>query len=463
MENSKDNFTRREFLIKNSVAGAGLALAGGFSVPDVFAGKAVDASTPAILGGTPVRSKAWQKWPIWIPEKDEKRVLEVLRSGVWSRAAVVTEFEEKWAQAMGAKRCLAVVNGTNALVCAVANLDIGAGDEVIVPPYTFIATVQAVLQNGAMPVFVDTDPETFNIDVEKIEQKITPRTRAILPVHIAGLPAEMDRIMQIAKKHNLLVIEDACQAWLAEFNHKKVGTIGNAGCYSFQNSKNLTMGEGGAIVSDDEEFMDRCNSYHSYGNPYGTVVGAVGAGTIRQGTKLRLTEYQAAIGLAQMTRLEEQSVVRSENAAHLQSLMKQIPGIQPYKLYKNVTRAAFHLFPFRYNKDEFKGLPRAEFLKALHAEGIPCSSGYTPLNTMPYLENTFKTKNFRKMYSPEMLDIRKYNAANQCPENDRLCNEQAAWFTQNMLLGDKSDMQDIADAIVKIQKSADKIKRQAKG
>lgn len=462
MEN-KNDYTRREFLKVNSLAGAGLALGLGLSGSSALASHSLNTTQPAVLGGAPVRSKAWQKWPIWNPETDEKRVLEVLRSGVWSRAKVVEEFEQKWADLMGAKRCLAVVNGTNALVCAIANLDIGAGDEVIVSPYTFIATVQAILQNGAIPVFVDTDPETFLIDARKIEAKITPRTRAILPVHIAGLPADMDHIMQIARKHNLLVVEDACQAWLAEYKNRKVGTIGNAGCYSFQNSKNLPMGEGGAIVSDDDEFMDRCNSYHSYGNPYGTVAGTVGAGTVRQGNKLRLTEYQAAIGLAQMARLEEQSTVRSRNANYLHALMQNIEGIHPYKLHKNVTRAAFHLFPFRFKKEGFKGMSRAQFVKALQAEGVPCSTGYTPLNTMPYLENTFKTKNFRKMYPAEMLDIRKYNENNRCPENDRLCNEEALWFTQNMLLGEQSDMDDIANAIIKIQKNADKIKQQVKG
>jgi perosamine synthetase len=396
---TRKEFSRRDFLKKNSLAAAGLSFGLGTSTSPLFAAGLHRADTPAILGGQPLRTKPWQKWPIWNSQTDEKRVLEVLRSGVWSRAAVVTEFEEKWAKAMGAKRCLAVVNGTNALVCAIANLDIGAGDEVIVPPYTFIATVQAVLQNGAMPVFVDTDPETFNIDASKIEAKITPRTRAILPVHIAGLPADMDSIMQIAKKHNLLVVEDACQAWLAEVNHKKVGTIGNAGCYSFQNSKNLAMGEGGAIVSDDEEFMDRCSSYHSYGNPYGTVTGDVGAGTVRQGTKLRLTEYQAAIGLAQMERLEQQSVIRSANADYLRSLMQQISGIHAHKLYKNVTRAAYHLFPFRYKKDEFKGLTREEFLKAMRAEGIPCSSGYTPLNSMPYFGKHVQDQKLQKNVS----------------------------------------------------------------
>jgi perosamine synthetase len=446
-------FSRREFLKKNSTAGVGLSVALGMAP----AAAAVSSDKPALLGGTPVYSGSWPQWPMWNRETDEKMVLEVLRSGVWSRAQVVTDFEAAWARAMDAKRCLAVVNGTNALICALANFDIGAGDEVIVPPYTFIATIQSVLQNGAMPVFVDTDPETFQIDARKIEEKITPRTRAILPVHLAGLPADMDRIMAIAKKHNLLVIEDACQAWLAEVNGKKVGTIGNAGCYSFQNSKNIAIGEGGAIVSDDDEFMDRCFSYHSYGNPYGTVTGDVHAATIRQGSKLRLTEYQAAIGLTQLTRLEAQTVRRIQNANHLRSLMGEIPGILPYKLYDQVTRAAYHLFPFRYKKEEFKGLTRDAFMQALRAEGVPCSSGYTPLNTMPFLENTFKTKNFRKMYSPEALNAKKYYAANQCPANDQLCSE-AVWFTQNLLLAERTDMERIAGAIVKIRKHAETLK-----
>ena len=463
METKKNDFTRREFLKRNTLAGAGIALGTGLSGVSVFAGNVTSSKTPAILGGQPVRTKDWQKWPIWNPETDEKLVLEVLRSGVWSRAKVVQEFEEKWAATIGSKRCLSTVNGTNALICAVANLDIGAGDEVIVPPYTFIATIQAVLMNGAIPVFVDTDPETFQIDVNKIEEKITPRTRAILPVHIAGLPADIDRIMAIAKKHNLLVIEDACQAWLAEVNNKKVGTFGNAGCFSFQNSKNIPMGEGGAIVSDDDAFMDKCFSYHNFGNPYGTVVGEVGTGTIRLGTKLRLTEYQAAIGLAQLKRLEKQTDTRSENASYLTSLMKQIPGITPHRLYKNVTRAAYHLFPFRYKKEAFEGLSRDGFIEAMQAEGVPCSSGYTPLNRMPFIGNTFKTKNFQKMYPKEMLDARKYYAENQCPENDRLCNEQAVWFTQNMLLGQSSDMNDIANAIEKIRKNAGKIRQKAEG
>ena len=454
---SKKSYSRREFIKRNSLTGMGVLLASSAGA-SLYAFSSHSADVPALLGGTPVHTGGWSRWPIWNPSTDEERLIRTIRSGVWSRASVVNEFEQKWAQMTGAKRCLSVVNGTSALIAAIAQADIGGGDEVIVPPYTFIATVQAVLMNGAMPVFADVDPETFQLNPKNIEKKITPRTRAILPVHILGLPADMVSIMAIAQKHNLVVIEDACQALLAEINRKQVGTFGLAGCYSFQNSKNMAIGEGGAIVSDDDEFMDSCFSFHNYGNPFGSAVGAVGSGTAILGTKMRLTEYQAAIGLAQIARLDDETTKRNENAAYLKSKIEKIPGIVPYKLYDNVTRAAFHLFPFRYQKDNFKGLSRAVFLKALQAEGVPCSSGYAPLNKMPYLAHAFQTKNFRKMYPQEFLDINTYNRQNECPENDRLCNEEAVWFEQNMLLAEKQDMDNIANAIEKIYKNADKLK-----
>ncbi len=458
---STKSFSRREFIKKNSLTGIGVILSAS-AVSPLLAFNSGNADVPAILGGTPIRTADWPKWPIWNPATDESRVLEVLRSGVWSRAKTVTEFEKKWAEIIGVKRCLAVVNGTNALIIALTQLGIGGGDEVIIPPYTFIATAAAVLMTGAMPVFADVDPETFQIDPKNIEKKITSRTRAIMPVHILGLPADMPAIMQIAKKHNLVVLEDACQAWLAEINHKKVGTFGNAGCFSFQNSKNIAMGEGGAVVSNDDDFMDRCYSFHNFGHPYGSMPGSVTSGSVMLGTKLRLTEYQAAIGLAELARLEGETKTRNENAAYLRSKIEKIPGILPYKLYDHVTQAAFHLFPFRYKKDQFKGLSRESFLKALNAEGVPCSSGYATLNNMPYLGHAFQTKNFQKMYPKEMLDINRYLEDNKCPQNDRLCNEEAVWLTQSMLLGKRSDMDDIANAIAKVQKNADKLIKSGK-
>jgi perosamine synthetase len=452
----KKEYSRRRFLKNSTLTSLGVGLTAGLT-PTVFAGTTKDAGTAAILGGQPVRSSKWPDWPMWDPETDEARVVKVLRSGIWSRGAVVAEFEEKWAKTIGTKRCLAVTNGTNALITALRSLNVGAGDEVIVPPYTFIATIDAILMCGAMPVFVDTDPATSQIDADKIEEKITSRTTTILPVHILGLPADMRKIMTIAHNKNLMVVEDACQAWLAEIDHKKVGTFGDAGCFSFQNSKHIPIGEGGAIVSDNDEFMDRCFSFHNFGRPHGKVVGTVAGEYVILGTKCRITEYQAAIGLAQLKRLEEQTKIREENAKYLKAQIQDIPGILPYELSENATRAVFHIFPFRYKKEAFQNLSRQKFLKALEAEGIPCSGGYSPLNNMPYLKDAFQSKIFQKVYPEEMLDFDGYVERNQCPQNDQLCKE-AVWFGQNMLLGSKSDMNDIAMAIEKVHNNADKIK-----
>jgi dTDP-4-amino-4,6-dideoxygalactose transaminase len=450
---------RRSFIKKGIIGGTSVLVVSKSNGADMWAKPVGSNTKPAILGGPKAHEGTWPRWPEWNSETDEKRLLGVMRSGVWSRSRTVDEFEKKWAETVGAKRCLSVVNGTNALNASLAQLEVGWGDEVLVTPYTFIASVSCILFNGAIPVFVDVDPETFQMDPGKIEEKITPYTRAIIPVHILGLPCDMERIMAIARKHNLLVVEDACQAWLAEVNHQKVGTFGEAGCFSFQNSKNLSIGEGGAIVSDDEEFIDRCHSFHNYGNAYGTVAGQIGAGTVMIGTKLRLTEYQAAIGLAQLERLEGETGTRNVNAGYLREQIGGLPGIEPYRLYDNVTRAAFHLFPFRYRGEALKGLSRGSFLKALSAEGVPCSGGYSELNKMPFLKNAFESKYFRKFYPAERLDYDRYAAENRCPLNEKLCNEEAVWLPQNVLLGSKNDRNHIAHAIEKVVTHAEAIKK----
>jgi dTDP-4-amino-4,6-dideoxygalactose transaminase len=449
------NTNRRNF-IKNASL---LSLHAGIISKSTFTSISKNTNKPFILGGEKTINPAqWIKWPIWEPEKDEKLLLDVMRSGIWSRSKTVIQFEQAWAQLIGSKRCMTVVNGTNALIIALHQSKINAGDEVIVTPYTFIATIQSILANGAIPIFVDVDPTTFQMDPSKIEAKITRRTKAIMPVHILGLPSDMIRIMDIAKKHKLDVIEDTCQAPLAEINHQKVGTFGKAGCYSFQNSKNIAIGEGGAIISDDDAFMDACYSYHNLGLPYGIATGSVTAGSQMQANKLRFSEYQAAIGLAQLTRLEAQTETRNQNAAYLTSLLKTIPGIHVLRLYPEVTKAAYHLYPFRYDQAAFKGLTRAQFLKALDAEGVPCMGGYTALNTQPFLKHTFESVNYQKMYTSKELNYAAYMEQNQCPLNDQLCNE-AVWFTQNMLLGSKNEMELIFQAIQRIHTHADEIKK----
>ena len=353
---------------------------------------------------------------------------------------------------MGAKRCLATASGTTALMVALHVLGVDAGDEVIVSPYTFIATYNVVLLAKALPVFVDTDPETFQINPDKIEERITKNTRAILPVHILGLPANMDRINAIAKKHNLVVIEDACQAWLAEWRGKKIGTLGDLGCFSFQNSKHLPAGEGGAVVGNDEEIMDRCQSFHNCGRPYGSVKKT--SGYPIRGSNSRMQEFQAVILMSQMKRLEKDTARRNENAHYLTSRIKDIPGILPHKLYEGVTRAAYHLYPFRYKKEHFNNIPRSKFLSALSAEGIPCSGGYGPQYKDGLIEEALNSVGYKRLYSRERL--KRYRRENHYPDNDQLCKE-AVWFSQTLLLGTKRDMDDIADAILKIYENRDKL------
>lgn len=451
---------RRNFITK-TISGASLLAVSGFN-NYAWGQPSPDSKLPAILGGAKSHHDVWPAWPVWKSPAYDDSVLKVLRSGVWSRAKVTAEFEQKWAELIGTKRCLSVVNGTNALIASVAQFNIGPGDEVIVPPYTFIATIQAVLMNGAIPVFVDIDPKTFQIDPAKIEAKITPKTKAIIPVHILGIPADITRIMSIAKKHNLIVIEDACQAHLAEVNGKRVGSIGHAGCFSFQTSKNMPIGEGGAITSDDDAFMDLCFSYHNLGLPYGTQVGSVSGGGQRIGSKIRFTEYQAAIGLVQMTNLEKESNTRWENAKYLSEKIKNIPGVSPSTLYPETTKAAYHLYPLLYDKDLFKGMSRSLFMESLRAEGIPCSSGYVPLHTQPFIKAAFESKLYQKAYDKRDLDYQNFIEKNQCPMNDRICNEEAIWLSQNLLLENKTSMDNIANAIEKIHDSADKINQKMK-
>ncbi len=426
-------FTRRQFVAATSLGS--LAAAAGQAVPARAKAGQVAAKL-AIKGGTPVRTTGFPRWNIWDQQRDEQQVLSVLRSGVWSRSKVVAEFEKKWAETLGAKRCLGTTHGTTALITALDALDIGVGDEVLVGPYTFVASVSVILLAGALPIMVDTDRETFLVDPEKMEEKITPNTKAILPVHIYGLPVDMDRINAIARKHNLLVLEDACQAWLAEYRGKKCGTLGDLGCFSFQNSKHLTCGEGGAVTGNDDKLMDRAVSYHNFGSggPY-------------LGSKCRMTEFQASILLTQMQRLEEETQRRWENGRYLTSKLQGIPGIATHKLVDGVTRAAYHAYPLRYNAEAFGGVPREGFMRALRAEGIPCHGGYGPLNKAPFIENTLSSRNFQRMYSKEQLDHCREQI--ECPENDILCSEVVR-FSQNLLLADKEDMDDIANAITKV-------------
>ncbi len=426
-------------------SGAASASRGG-SAPTVFA---AGADKPALLGGAPVRATPFPSWPV-IDGREEKGLLDVLHSGKWFRldGNTVDRFEEAYARLTGARQCIATANGTSALYASLAGLGVSPGDEVILPPYTFIATLNVVFLHYALPVFVDSDPETFQMDARKLEAAITDRTTVVMPVHLGGNACDLDSILETAGRRRLPVLEDACQAHLAEWRGRKLGTLGAAGCFSFQASKNLNSGEGGAILTSDDALYDRCWAFHDNcrarrGRPAPPLGG--------RGANLRLTEFQAGLLLAQMTRVEAQSKVREGNARYLSQHLREIPGILPARMYDGCTRNAYHLYMFRYQPEPFAGLARARFLEALEAEGVPCSSGYTPMNREKYVTATLASRAYQRIYPKEVLEG--WAERNQCPANDRLCKE-AVWLTQTMLLGPRQDMDDIVAAVRKIHSSA---------
>jgi len=407
----------------------------------------------AISGGIKVHQGSWPEWPVW-DKSAEEGISTMLRTGRWFRGSGehVVEFEKAYAELMGIKRCLATASGTTALIIALKALGVDAGDEVIVSPFTFIASYNVIFMNKALPVFADTNPETFLIDPSTIEARITDRTTAILPVHIYGLPADMDSINAIARKHNLKVIEDACQAWLAEYKDKKAGTLGDAGCFSFQNSKNLPAGEGGAIISDDEILMDKCYSIHNCGRAFGSVKRT--SDYPISGTNFRMQQFQALILMSQMKRIKTDADVRLANAKYLDTELSKIPGIRPYKLARGATRSAYHLYPFRYIKEEFNNAPKERFIRALNAEGIPCSSGYGKQNKDGLIEEMLNSRGFKRLFSESRL--KQWREQNILPQNDLLC-DQAVTFYQSILLGSRADMEDIVKAITKIRQNRDSL------
>jgi dTDP-4-amino-4,6-dideoxygalactose transaminase len=302
----------------------------------------------------------------------------------------------------------------------------------------------------AMPVFVDSDRETFQMDPAKLEAAITDCTAAIIPVHIGGSPADLDDILAIAKKRNVPVIEDACQAVLGQWRNRGLGSWGTSGCFSFQLSKNVSSGEGGAILTNDEAMANNCHAFH---NCCRKRAGAGPKLNYRGGrsTNVRMTELQAALLLAQMESAEQRAKTRNENGAYLTSILREIPGILPARLYEGCTRSAYHLYMFRYQPKQFANLPRRKFIKALIAEGIPCATGYGPLNKEEFIRDALQSRPYVRVYGKAAIED--WAQRNHCPENDLLC-EEAVWFMQNMLLGPRSDMDEIAEAIRRIQAHA---------
>jgi dTDP-4-amino-4,6-dideoxygalactose transaminase len=425
----------------------------------------------AINGGVPVRQKSFPTWPEVSPD-DEAAVLEVVRSGRWWMYAYssdelagegteggsrVEAFERAFAQFQHSRYAITTTSGSGALEIACRAAGLKPGDEVITTPYTFVSSSSCILSAFALPVFVDIDPLSYNLDPDLVEQAITGRTRAILPVHFGGNLADMTRLREIARRHNLLIIEDSAQAQGASLQGDRwAGTLGDIGIFSLQQSKILTCGEGGILTTNDPELASLAWSLRHHGR---TETG-LWYQHFRLGWHYRMTELQGALLLTQLRKVPEQNVRRQRNASVLFDALKGLPGVEPCHQNPEIDQPVFYLVILRYDANQWDGVQREKVLSAMQAEGIPCVGGYS----FPLYENPmFETIDFNGESSPyligrsERIDFSHYRGS--CPVAEKACREEAIWMTHNMFLGTENDALDIGRAFEKVYENRDEARK----
>jgi len=422
--------------------------------------------TLALSGGKPIRDtkvSPWPKWPVW-DHNEEKALIETLHSGVWSyNGPKEVEFDRLFAEYTGVKYAISAANGTVTLQMALEACGIGVGDEVILPGLTWQATAATILDVNATPIMVDVCEDNWCIDPKAVEKAITPRTKAIIPVHLYGSFSDMDEILKIARKHNLYVIEDCAHKHGGEWNGKKAGSIGDIGSFSFQLSKILTAGEGGIVTTNNFEMAEKLDALRNCGRRPIIMDSSIdkGAGQYSdqgnfiQSGNFRITEFQAAILIEGLKRMPEQNRVRDENGIYLNSLLASVPGVKPMKRDKRETKEAYFNFAFRYNKTYFKNLPVKKFRDALTAEiGIEVAPSYIPLNKCSLYVPLTKPARYKlnDQYWSE-IDPKRFNL----PVSDRIYFEESVCIHHKILMGTKTDMDMIVAAIRKIYDNASEI------
>ncbi len=401
---------------------------------------------PALLGGKRTKAKPFPPWPQY-DEKERRALMQVLKSRVWWRTpgTRTLEFERKFASYHQAKHGIAVTNGTAALEVVLAALGVGPSDEVIVPDFTFIATASAVLAAGALPVLVDVTPDTYCLDPTLVEERITDRTKAIIAVHMGGLPADLDRLPQIARRQGIRLVEDSAHAHGSEWKGRKIGAIGDIGTFSFQASKLITAGEGGIIITNDDELERRARSVHDCGR----MPGEWFYSHFIYGSNYRLSEWQGAILTQQLSRLDKQATIRTKNAAYLDRVLPEIEGITPQKHDPRCTRNGHYAYIFHYESSTFADLPIKRFIEALEAEGIPTQASYPPIHEL----DLFKSGEYLNRLPQEQRDAGKRILKGDFP-NTRRAAWETVWLPHPALLGTRDDTARVPEAIRKIQKHA---------
>jgi len=397
----------------------------------------------AINGGTPVRTQGYPAWPVF-DDRERQAVAQVLESGNWGgypfpncQAKI---FADRFAGAHNARFAIPVANGTVTIEAALRAIGVGPGDEVIVPAFTFEATASPVLQVGAIPVFVDVLPESYCLDPAAVESAIGPRTRAVIPVHLAMNMADMDAVMQVAARHGLKVIEDCAHAHGAKWRGKGAGSIGEAGSFSMQTTKLMTAGEGGAIITNNQEVFELCQSYVNCGRASETDK----FGHRILGFNYRITEFQAAILVAQLERLPEQNRLREARAAYLSRQLAEVDGLEVLPRDDRLTSQAIYRYVFKYRAEAFGGADRSRFLAALEAEGFACEGAF--------YEPVYRSALFE--IDPEkfpQLEGRLPWARVRCPVAEKAAYVESIWIPHEALLGSENDIDALVEAIRKLQ------------
>jgi perosamine synthetase len=319
-----------------------------------------------------------------INDKDRAAVLEVLDSGTLSLGPRLTAFEQAITKLTGSRYAIAVNSGTSALHLCVKAAQIEEGDEIITTPFSFVASANCILFENARPIFVDIDPDTLNIDVSKIEEAITPRTKAILPVHVFGRPCALADIAYIANKHGLKIIEDSCEAIGAKYQGVPVGTFGETGVFAFYPNKQLTTGEGGVIVTDDPQIASRCRSWRNQGRS--DADGWLEHDSL--GYNYRLSEMNCALGISQLSRIDEILVARTRVAGLYDRAFKDYLDIIPPRLSEPGSTISWFVYVVRLS-DDFDRDDRDRVIVELKQRGIGCRNYFPPIHLQPLYRNMF--------------------------------------------------------------------------